>query len=176
MTGRGGREDASSRPRVVVMGVSASGKTSVAARIAEAIGARFVDADDLHPAPNVAKMAAGTPLDDDDRWPWLDAVAVTLAGDDAPVVACSALKRSYRDRLRAAAPEVVFVHLTGSPQLLAARATGREGHFMPPALLRSQLDTLQPLEPDEAGIEIAIDAPVAEIAQTALEWMDARAR
>ena len=176
MTGRGGREDAFSRPRVVVMGVSASGKTSVARRLAESIGAGFVDADDLHPAANVVKMAAGTPLDDDDRWPWLDAVAVTLAGADAPVVACSALKRSYRDRLRAAATEVVFVHLTGSAELLAARAVGREGHFMPPALLRSQLDTLQPLGPDEAGIQIAIDAPVAEIAQTALEWMDARAR
>ncbi|MFK4836681.1 gluconokinase [Microbacterium sp. ZW T2_14] len=167
---------ASPGARVVVMGVSASGKTSVAARLASLTGARFIDADALHPASNVAKMAAGTPLDDGDRWPWLDAVAATLAAADAPVVACSALKRSYRDRLRASAPGAVFIHLTGPAELLAARAGGRDGHFMPPALLRSQLDTLQPLEADEIGIEILIDAPVAEIAQTALEWVNARAR
>lgn len=168
--------DAAPPPRVVVMGVSAAGKSSVGVDLARLAGVRFIDADDLHPPGNVAKMASGTPLEDDDRWPWLDEVAAALAEAEGAVVACSALKRSYRDRLRAAAPGAVFVHLTGSTALLAERAGGRGGHFMPPALLRSQLDTLESLGLDETGIEIDVDAPVAQIAQTALEWMDARAR
>ncbi|MBW9120457.1 gluconokinase [Microbacterium trichothecenolyticum] len=171
-----GRADAAPRARVVVMGVSASGKSSVGAELARLMGARFVDADDLHPAANVAKMSAGVPLQDEDRWPWLDAVAATLVDADRPVVACSALKRSYRDRLRAAAPGVVFVHLTGSAELLAARARGREGHFMPPALLRSQLDTLEPLGEDEVGVAIDVTATVADLALAARGWIDARAR
>ncbi|MBW9110354.1 gluconokinase [Microbacterium ureisolvens] len=174
--GEDGRADAAARARVVVMGVSASGKSSVGAELARLIGARFVDADDLHPAANVAKMAAGIPLEDEDRWPWLDAVAATITDAERTVVACSALKRSYRDRLRDAAPGVVFVHLTGSPELLAARAGGREGHFMPPALLSSQLDTLQPLGDDEVGVALDVTAPVADLARAARGWLDARAR
>lgn len=162
-------------PRIVVMGVSATGKSSVARALARLLDARYIDADDLHPAANVAKMAAGTPLDDDDRWPWLDLVGEALMEADRAVVACSALRRSYRDRLRAAAPGILFVHLTGSAELLASRAESRVGHFMPPALLRSQLDALEPLEGDERGIAIDIAAPVETIAHTAFEWLGAHA-
>lgn len=176
MTDEDRGEDAGAQPRIVVMGVSASGKSSVAIELAHLIGADFIDADDLHPAANVAKMASGIPLDDEDRAPWLAAVGQALSRAEGAVVACSALKRSYRDRLRAVAPGVVFVHLTGSVDLLTKRAQRREGHFMPPALLRSQLDTLEPLEDDEAGVEIDVAAPVTAIAQTALEWVDAHAR
>lgn len=159
------------------MGVSASGKSSVATELAHLMGASFIDADDLHPAVNIAKMSAGTPLDDDDRRPWLDAVALALAeAENGGVVACSALKRSYRDRLRAAAPGVAFVHLVGSAQLLASRAQARQGHFMPPALLTSQLQALEPLGRDEVGIEVDSDAPIVQIARSALEWVNAHAR
>lgn len=160
------RTDAS--PRVVVMGVSAAGKSSVGIALAALLGVPFADADDLHPPANVAKMASGVPLDDADRAPWLDLVGRALA--DAPtglVVACSALRRSYRDRLRAAAPGVVFVHLHGAPDLLAARAAARAGHFMPPALLESQLATLEPLAPDEAGIVLDVAASPDAIAAEA---------
>ncbi len=162
--------------RIVVMGVSACGKSSVATEIATVLGVRFVDADLLHPPANIAKMSGGSPLDDADRWPWLDVVGDELASGPGAVVACSSLRRRYRDRLRSAAPGVVFVHLDGAEELLAARAAARHGHFMPPGLLRSQLDTLEPLESDERGIVIDIDASVSAIARTALEWVDAHAR
>lgn len=158
------------------MGVSAAGKSSVGRELARLIGARFVDADDLHPAANVAKMAAGVPLDDEDRWPWLQDVGATLADSGSVVVACSALKRAYRDRLRAAAADVAFVHLTGESDLLAARAAGRHGHFMPAELLRSQLSALQPLDDDELGTQVDVDAPIARIAETAFEWVNVHAR
>ncbi|MCT9821370.1 gluconokinase [Microbacterium sp. W1N] len=161
---------------VVVMGVSASGKSSVAIELAALRGVAFVDADDLHPAANVAKMTAGMALDDADRWPWLDAVGGVLSSSTGVVVACSALKRAYRDRLRAMAPGVLFVHLHGAHELLATRAAARSGHFMPPQLLRSQLVTLEPLEGDEAGMELDVDAPVTVIARTALEWWEAHER
>ncbi len=162
-------------PRVVVMGVSASGKSSVAAALAERCAVAFVDADDLHPEANIAKMAAGIPLEDDDRWPWLESVADALS--DRPggaIVACSALKRRYRDRLRQKVPTLIFVFLNGTPGLLAQRAESRRGHFMPPQLLRSQLEALEPLETDECGITVDIDASVADIAESALEWINAR--
>lgn len=162
-------------PPVVVMGVSAAGKSSVARALADRLGVRFVDADDLHPRSNLDKMASGIPLDDDDRRPWLDAVADVLTRDGrGVVVACSALRRAYRDRLRDSAPDVVFVLLSGSPELLAARAAGRTGHFMPPALLASQLATLEPLFDDEDGVTIDIDASVDTIAQAAHEWVSQR--
>lgn len=160
------------RPPIVVMGVSAAGKTSVATELALLLQAPVMDADDLHPAANVAKMAAGEPLDDEDRWPWLDAVARCTAAPERPVVACSALKRTYRDRLRSVAPELVFIHLTGSPEQLAARARGRRGHFMPAALLQSQLDALEGLQPDEAGTQIDVTGSVAEIARAARDWVN----
>jgi carbohydrate kinase (thermoresistant glucokinase family) len=150
-----------SRP-VVVMGVSGSGKTTVGAALADALGLRFVDGDALHPAANVAKMAAGIPLDDADRAPWLDAIGALLATGPV-VVACSALKRAYRDRLRAAAPELHLVFLDGSRELLASRMAARPGHFMPASLLDSQLATLERPDPDEHSVTVDIAAPVTEI-------------
>lgn len=151
------------RPLVVVMGVSGSGKSTVGASLAVALGTPFVDGDALHPAANVAKMAAGIPLDDEDRWPWLAAVGRHLAGagPEGLVVACSALKRVYRDAIRAEAPGAVFVELDGAHDLLAKRMRERPGHFMPPSLLDSQLATLEPLQDDEAGMHVSVDlAPV----------------
>lgn len=168
-----------SRPRqtysVVVMGVSAAGKSSVGRELADALGLPFVDADALHPPANVEKMARGEALTDGDRWPWLDAVAARLAEASPPgiVMACSALRRTYRDRLRAGAPSTVFVHLTGSPELLAERAAARTDHFMPPELLTSQLDTLEPLAADEPGTTIDVAAPVAAIVADARAWLAA---
>lgn len=156
---------------VVVMGVSAAGKSSVASALSSRIGAAWVDADDLHPAANVAKMAAGSPLHDDDRWPWLDEVGARLADQRSVVVACSALRRVYRDRLRAARPDAVFVHLTADRVVLASRAAARDDHFMPPALLDSQLATLEPLEPDERGVVIDVELPLTEVVDQAADWI-----
>jgi gluconokinase len=143
---------------IVVMGVSGVGKTTVGRELARRIGVAFLDADDLHGPANIAKMAAGTPLDDDDRWPWLDRVGAALAADPGVVVACSALKRGHRDRLRAAAPTVVFVHLDAPQEQVAEQTTARRDHFMPPALLASQLAALEPLGADEEGITVKVDA------------------
>lgn len=143
---------------IVVMGVSGVGKTTIGVELARRLGAEFIDADDLHGTANVAKMSAGTPLDDADRWPWLDLVGAALAADSTIVVACSALKRIYRDRLRVTAPDTAFVHLAAAPERVAAQAESRKGHFMPPALLQSQLATLEPLGTDEAGTTVVVDA------------------
>jgi carbohydrate kinase (thermoresistant glucokinase family) len=158
-------------PRLlVVMGVSGSGKSTVGADLAGALGRPFVDADSLHPAVNVAKMAQGTPLTDADRWPWLAAVGRVLAeaGPAGVVVACSALRRSYRDAIRNEAPEAVFVELDGEPALLADRIGHREGHFMPATLLDSQLATLEPLSGDEAGVRISIAGTPDQIVAAAM--------
>ena len=151
--------------RIVVMGVSGCGKSSVGIALAEALGARFIDGDDLHPAANKAKMSAGIPLDDDDRWPWLDLVSKALAesGSTGTVIACSALKRSYRERILAGAPNTFFVHLDGSREILEHRLGSRTGHFMPATLLDSQLATLEPLAGDEPGAVIDIDQPISQI-------------
>ncbi|MEW2010906.1 MULTISPECIES: gluconokinase [Microbacterium] len=146
----------SPRP-IVVMGVSGVGKTTVGRELAQRRAVPFIDADDLHGPANVAKMRSGTPLDDADRWPWLDRVGDHLAAAGEVVVACSALRRAYRDRLRARAPGTWFVSLVGSPARIAAQIDGRTGHYMPPDLLRSQLDTLEPLGADEAGVVIVVD-------------------
>jgi len=148
---------------VVVMGVAGCGKSTVGALLAAELGARFLDADALHPAANVAKMAAGQALDDTDRAPWLAAVAASFAPGESLVIACSALKRAYRDLLRAGAPDLVFVHLAGTPELLAQRIGARPDHFMPPALLASQLATLEPLGADEAGFVLDVQNAPGEL-------------
>ena len=145
----------------VVMGVSGCGKSTVGAAFARAIGAQFVDGDDLHPPENVAKMASGQPLTDADRWPWLDRVGAALTGD--VVIGCSALKRAYRDRIRAVAGPVRFLHLAGSREVIAARMAARPGHFMPLGLLDSQFAALEPLAPDEDGVTVDIDQPFEAI-------------
>lgn len=154
------------RLEVVVMGVSGSGKTTVGELLASRLGVPFVDGDSLHPAANVAKMASGVPLDDDDRAPWLRAIGETLAGTspEGVVVACSALKRTYRDLIRAEAPGAVFAELDGTREVLAARMAARPGHFMPVSLLDSQLATLQPLQEDEAGMRLDVGRPPEELA------------
>ncbi|MFD4989360.1 gluconokinase [Streptomyces sp. NPDC058374] len=154
---------------VVVMGVAGTGKTTIGPLLAERLGVPYAEGDDFHPPANIAKMSAGTPLDDDDRWPWLDAIGAWahrrtgLGG----VVSSSALKRSYRDRLRASGPGVVFVHLTGDRSLIEERMADRKGHFMPTALLDSQFATLQPLQEDEAGVAVDVSGTPEEIADRA---------
>ncbi|WP_214467476.1 gluconokinase [Microbacterium flavescens] len=152
---------------LVVMGVSGSGKSTVAAAVAGALDGIYLDADDFHPPANVTKMVAGIPLTDEDRMPWLrvvgEAIVAQAARGRLPVVACSALRRRYRDALRATAGELFFVQLDGSPELLSARIGARPDHFMPPALLRSQLETLEPLEPDEQGVVVSVDQSVEHI-------------
>jgi gluconokinase len=148
--------------RYVVMGVAGSGKSSIGAALARTLGGTYVDGDDLHPADNIAKMSRGAPLQDADRWPWLDRVGARLGeASEAPLlVGCSALKRIYRDRIRAAVPgPVTFLYLSGSRAVIAARMGAREGHFMPPSLLDSQFATLEPPAPDEDAIAVAIDQP-----------------
>ena len=154
-------------PLVVVMVVSGSGKSVVGAALAQRLRVPFGDADDLHPATNIAKMTAGEALDDDDRRPWLEAIGLWLAGQDVEggVIGCSALKRKYRDQLRHHAPRVVFLHLDGSRDVIARRQASRPGHFMPTSLLTSQFATLERLAPDEAGVVIDVDQSVDAIVQ-----------
>jgi gluconokinase len=147
------------------MGVAGSGKTTVGAALAQRLRVPFADADDFHPAANIAKMSAGVPLDDLDRLPWLHAIGRWQAEHAAggAVVSASALKRSYRDILRAGAPTQYFVHLDGSPDVVARRVAGRPGHFMPASLVTSQFATLEALGPDEAGIALDLDLSVDEL-------------
>ncbi|MBO4144067.1 gluconokinase [Kocuria rhizophila] len=159
-------------PLVVVMGVSGSGKTTIGTLVAHELGVQFIDGDSLHPLENVQKMAAGTPLDDDDRWPWLEIVGRTLHehGErrEGLVVACSALKRAYRERIRSQAPSALFLHLDGTVEVLTRRIEGRSGHFMPAALLESQIETLEPLAQEEGGYVLNIDQPVADMVDDAV--------
>jgi gluconokinase len=144
---------------IVVMGVSGCGKSTVGTRLAQRLGATFLDADDFHPPGNVERMRQGIALTDAERAPWLDALAARLAAaDESVVLACSALKRSYRDALRKGAPALTLVHLTGSPALLAERIGARPGHYMPPTLLPSQLATLEPPGADEHAITLDVAA------------------
>jgi carbohydrate kinase (thermoresistant glucokinase family) len=147
-------------PLLVVMGVSGSGKSTVGAALAAALDVPFQDADPLHPASNVAKMAAGIALTDDDRMPWLALVGAELsaARESGLVMACSALKRVYREAILAAAPTARFVYLEGSRELIESRLENRHGHFMPTSLLGSQLATLEALQSDEPGITVELRA------------------
>jgi gluconokinase len=160
---------------VVVMGVSGSGKTTVAHGIAAATGLLFAEADDFHSRSNVDKMSAGTPLDDADRWPWLHDLAAWM-GERAEegrstVIACSALKRAYRDVLASGPPSLDFVHLDGPPEVIRDRIAGRAGHYMPASLLDSQIATLEPLRPDESGIVLDVSLPPGELVVQAVRGL-----
>lgn len=160
--------------RLVIMGVSGCGKSTVGDGLAKALQLPFLEGDSLHPPRNVALMAAGTPLTDEDRAGWLDTIAARLAAlpdHEGLVVSCSALKRAYRDRLRRACPDVRFVHLHGSAALLAQRLAQRQHLYMPPTLLDSQLATLEIPAADEQVIALNIAEPVEELLQTALQQL-----
>jgi gluconokinase len=161
---------------LVVMGVSGSGKSTIADHLARRLGWRYEDGDRFHPPANVAKMSAGHPLTDEDRWPWLKAIAdeidrLSAAGERA-VIACSALKRGYRDILVHGRDDVRIVFLQGTQDLIAARLAARKGHFMPPGLLASQFRTLEPPEPSERPITVSIDAPVESIVNEVLRRLN----
>jgi gluconokinase len=157
---------------IVVMGVSGSGKTSVAVELARRLGWDYVEGDDLHPAANVAKMAGGHPLDDEDRWPWLRRIAEVIGEHEAAgtglIVTCSALKQSYRDRLRDGHPSVWFAHVDAPQAVIAERLQRRTGHYMPPSLLGSQLATLEPLTEEEPGRVVSGVGSVEETASQLL--------
>jgi gluconokinase len=164
---------------IVVMGVCGSGKSLLAAQLAQALGAQFIEGDEHHPPRNVQRMAAGLALDDADRWPWLDALAAALArarheGQGA-VLACSALKRAYRDRLRrGGAPDLRLIHLDGAPELLAERLTARRDHYMPPSLLASQLATLEVPAADEGALRLDAAQDPQTLLQAALASLQPR--
>lgn len=164
------RNDRKDRVAIVVMGVAGSGKSTVAAALADHLGWQIVDADDLHPPENVAKMRGGVPLTDADRMPWLRQVRDLLSTEHGGlIVSCSALRRRYRDILRGARCRIRFLHLDGTPELLASRLDSRRGHFMPATLLDSQLAALEPLEPDEDGVVVDVTASPDDIVAIALE-------
>ena len=155
---------------IVFMGVSGSGKSTVGAALAQRLRVPFADADDFHPEANVAKMSAGHALNDEDRHPWLDAIGDWLANHcgEGGVMSCSALKRKYRDQLRKHCPQVRFLHLSGSPEVIGRRQASRPGHFMPASLLASQFDTLEPLEADEHGVVVDVDQDIDAVVENYL--------
>jgi gluconokinase len=160
---------------VIAMGVTATGKSTVAQRLSDELGLEFHEGDDLHPQVNIDKMSAGTPLDDDDRRPWLQAIADLLAeqhrAGTSAVVTCSALKRSYRDILRSGLPDsdLFFLHLHADFDVLHERMAERTKHFMPSSLLQSQFDTLEPLQDDEAGVVVDVAEPLETVAAAAVK-------
>jgi gluconokinase len=160
--------------RIVIMGVAGCGKSSVGEALAQRLGIPYRDGDDLHTPQAVEKMRTGIPLTDDDRWPWLDRVAATLAAEAPIILGCSALKRAYRDRVRrGASGPVTLVHLAGSRELIASRMAARTGHYMPTSLLDSQFAALEPPGPDEA-ITVDIDQPLTSLVNTILTQLEAR--
>ncbi|MGK3956399.1 gluconokinase [Arthrobacter sp. R4] len=173
-----GNHESAVPAHIVVMGVTSCGKSTVGAAIAARLGAEFVDGDSLHPQSNIDKMASGTPLDDGDRAPWLAEIGRRFSSSETGlVIACSALKRSYRNIIRNGDSTVRFLHLNGSRDLLASRMAARPDHFMPLSLLDSQLETLEDLEADEAGVVVDIDTPVEQIVEfTLASLVDARAQ
>ena len=166
---------ASAPLHLVFMGISGSGKSTVAEAVRERVGWEFAEGDDFHPLANVAKMRDGIPLTDDDRWGWLESLADWTTERDArgepTIIACSALRRAYRDVLRRGGEGTFFVHCTGDKHMILERMNARE-HFMPPNLLESQLDTLEPLQPDEQGMDVDPALPVDRIAALVLARLD----
>jgi gluconokinase len=162
---------------IVVMGVSGSGKSTVAAGLVERLGWKFAEGDDFHPPANVEKMRSGRPLDDDDRWPWLRILAAWIGEHEqagtSVVVTCSALKRSYRDLLRDGHPSVWFAHVTADADVLRKRVAQRTGHFMPSSLVESQLATLEPLQPDEPGASVSGTGAPADVVTELLRALEA---
>jgi gluconokinase len=156
----------------VLMGVSGSGKTLIGEALARSIGGRFIEGDRYHPPANISRMASGQPLRDEDRWGWLDAIAGEIEEADRAgatlVVACSALKRAYRDRLRAASERILFIYLEVSRDTAAARVAARRGHFMPPSLIDSQFAALQPPAPDEQALYLDAASDPASLVDRAL--------
>jgi gluconokinase len=163
---------------IVVMGVSGSGKTTVARGIASAMGWPFAEGDDFHPEANVAKMSSGQPLTDEDRWPWLRTIGSWLSEQEESgrnaVVTCSALRRVYRDLLRDGRPDVRFCHVEADAALIEERLTHRSGHYMPPSLLPSQLAVLEPLQPDEPGVTVSVAGTPEGIVERALDALGLR--
>ena len=160
---------------VVVMGVAGCGKTTVGEALARILRWRFQEGDALHPPANVAKMAGGTPLTDEDRWPWLATIADVMAtwrsAGQSGVVTCSALKRAYRDALRRGQTDVRILHLAGTRDLIASRLATRRGHFMPATLLDSQYAALEPPGPEEATLTQNIALPPEHLAAQAVAWL-----
>lgn len=160
-------------PILVVMGVSGCGKTTVGQALAQQLGCEFAEGDQFHPPENVAKMAAGTPLTDDDRWGWLQTLSARMAQSRARgqslVVSCSALRRPYRDILRAGAPGAWFVHLHGDTAVLQQRMASRPSHYMPASLLQSQLDTLEMPQPDERVVSLDIETPLTDMVSRVMQ-------
>ena len=163
---------------IIVMGVSGSGKSTIGALLAERLGWPFADADGFHPAANVAKMAAGQPLTDEDRWPWLDAIAAHIGAsrtaEQPVVVACSALRRAYRERLRAGHGDLIFLHLAGAPGVIAERQAARQGHFMPPSLMASQFATLEDPAAEADAVTVSVLASPHEVVGNILSSLGER--
>jgi carbohydrate kinase (thermoresistant glucokinase family) len=156
------------------MGVSGCGKSTIGKLVAAKLGVKFIDGDDLHPQGNIEKMSQGIPLNDEDRKPWLETVARELNTLGSGVIACSALKRGYRERILGLAPGSTFIHLSGSRELLESRLSKREGHFMPSTLLDSQLSTLEELRSDEPGLVVEIGKPENVIVKEICLWIAER--
>jgi carbohydrate kinase (thermoresistant glucokinase family) len=157
--------------KIVVMGVTGCGKTSVGIALAESLGIEFIDSDVLHSDSNKKKMSSGTPLTDSDRQPWLQEVSKALQSHESVVVACSALKKSYRSTILSGAPTTKFVHLSGSQELIFARLSERSHHFMAIGLLDSQFQTLEPLDHTETGKVFEISQPVDQIVNDVIAWL-----
>ena len=164
---------------VVVMGVAGCGKSTVAEAIHERLDYAYAEGDDFHPQANIDKMSAGIPLTDEDRWPWLQVINKWMLAREAlgenTVVSSSALKRSYREALSENVP-TFFIHLSGTQELIQQRLNERKGHFMPPALLPSQFAILEPLSPDENGVEVSIEGSVDAMVERALDAVNEYAR
>ncbi|WP_308471599.1 gluconokinase [Pseudoclavibacter sp. Z016] len=172
----GAARPAPARPPMVVMGVQGTGKTTIGSALATRLDVTFIDSDDLHPPANKAKMAAGNPLDDEDRVPWLKVIGETIAANAAEgrvtIVACSALKRWYRELLRSSVPELRFIHLSGQRDLVASRLATRQHEFMPTTLLDSQFEVLEPLAPWEAGVVVPVADTPAEIVDAIVAYLE----